>query len=109
VGPQASCTGGYARQPAGYQSAECSGSDQQGGRVLLAPLKGLFPRLKLIWGDSHYGGTFLVWVKEQLGWVVQTIHALTVPKRGLLVSEGEARGLGEALPPQALTAPVLAL
>jgi transposase len=65
------------------------GSDQQGGRVLLAPLKELFPRLKLIWGDSHYGGTFLVWVKELLGWVVQTIHALTVPKRGLLVPEGE--------------------
>src|SRR5262249_16313891 len=59
-------------------------SDPQGGRALLTPLKQLFPRLKLIWGDSHYGGTFLAWVKEQLGWVVQTIHALTLPKRGLL-------------------------
>lgn len=65
------------------------GSDQQGGRVLLAPLKEVFPRLQLIWGDSHYGGTFLTWVKEQLGWTVQTIHALTLPKRGLLVPEGE--------------------
>ena len=52
-------------------------SDHEGGRALLAPLKGAFPRMKLIWGDSHYGGTFLAWVKEQLGWVVQTIHALT--------------------------------
>jgi transposase len=64
-------------------------SDHQGGRALLTPLKKLFPRLKLVWGDSHYGGTFLVWVKEQLGWSIQTIHALTVPKRGLLVPEGE--------------------
>jgi transposase len=45
--------------------------------------------MKLMWGDSHYGGTFLTWVKEQLGWIVQTIHALTLPKRGLLVPEGE--------------------
>lgn len=64
-------------------------SDHQGGRALLTPLKKLFPRMKLVWGDSHYGGTFLTWVKEQLGWTIQTIHALTVPKRGLLVPEGE--------------------
>lgn len=56
---------------------------------MLAPLKEAFPRMKLMWGDSHYGGTFLTWVKEQLGWIVQTIHALTLPKRGLLVPEGE--------------------
>ena len=36
------------------------GSDQQGGRALLAPVKEMFPRMKLLWGDSHYGGTFLV-------------------------------------------------
>ena len=64
-------------------------SDHQGGRILLEPLKRVFPRLKLVWGDSHYGGTFLTWVKEKLGWTVQTIHALTLPKRGLLVPEGE--------------------
>jgi putative transposase len=64
-------------------------SDHQGGRALLMPLKKVFPSLKLVWGDSHYGGTFLIWVKEQLGWSIQTIHALTVPKRGLLVPEGE--------------------
>jgi putative transposase len=64
-------------------------SDPQGGRTLLKPLKQLFPRMKLIWGDSHYGGTFLTWVKEQLGWTIQTVKALTVPKRGLLVPEGE--------------------
>jgi hypothetical protein len=34
-------------------------SDHQGGRALLTPLKKLFPRMKLVWGDSHYGGTFL--------------------------------------------------
>jgi hypothetical protein len=28
-------------------------------------------------------------VKEPLGWIVQTIHALTLPTRGLLVPQGE--------------------
>ncbi len=64
-------------------------SDQEGGRALLEPLKELLPRMKLVWGDSHYGGTFRIWAKITLGWTIQTIKALTVPKRGLLVSEGE--------------------
>jgi putative transposase len=64
-------------------------SDQQGGRVLLEPLKEKLPRITLIWGDSHDGGTFRTWTKVTLGWVIQTVKALTVPKRGLLVNEGE--------------------
>jgi hypothetical protein len=28
--------------------------DHDGGKELLAPIKGLFPRLKLIWADSAY-------------------------------------------------------
>jgi transposase len=64
-------------------------SDQEGGRALLEPLKEKFPRLKLIWGDSHYDGTLRTWAKLTLGWMIQTIKALTVPKRGLLVNEGE--------------------
>jgi transposase len=64
-------------------------SDQQRGRARLAPLKQELPRLKLIWGDSHYGGTFRTWAKLTLEWSIQTVKALTVPKRGLLVNEGE--------------------
>src|SRR5437763_16702591 len=57
-----------------------NGSDQHGAKILLTPLKEAFPRLKLIWGDSHYGGSFIAWLKEHLGWTVQTVKALTVPK-----------------------------
>lgn len=64
-------------------------SDQEGGRSLLSAAKEWLPHLKLIWGDSHYGGNFLLWARVTLGWVIQTIKALTVPKRGLLVPEGE--------------------
>ncbi len=43
---------------------------------MLSPLKALFPRLKLLWGDSHYGGTLIEWVKEQLGCDVHVVHRL---------------------------------
>jgi Transposase DDE domain len=67
--------------------AECS--DQEGGRTLLLPVKEQFPRMRLLWGDSHYAGTFIGWLKIHLGWIMQPVRALTVPKRGLLVPEGE--------------------
>jgi putative transposase len=51
-------------------------SDLAGGKQLLQPLQGRFPRLKLIWGDSHYGGKLREWVKEHLGWDVQTVQGL---------------------------------
>jgi putative transposase len=51
-------------------------SDGTGGKQLLLPLLDRFPRLKLIWGDSHYGGKLREWVKEHFGWDVQTVRRL---------------------------------
>src|SRR5215468_7282570 len=51
-------------------------SDLAGGKKLLKPLLGRFPRLKLVWGDSHYGGKLREWAREHLGWDVQTVHGL---------------------------------
>ena len=56
---------------------------------MLTPVKDELPRMKLVWGDSHYAGTFITWLKEQMGWTMQPVRALTVPKRGVLVPEGE--------------------
>ena len=56
---------------------------------MLLPLVEKFPNLKLLWGDSHYAGTLIAWLKEHLNWTMQPVRALTVPKRGLLVPEGE--------------------
>jgi hypothetical protein len=66
-----------------------SSSDLEGAKALLEPLKDAFPRMQLLWGDSHYGGTLPEWVKKKLDWTIQIIKALTFPKRGLLVPEGE--------------------
>jgi putative transposase len=51
-------------------------SDLAGGQKLGEPLRGRFPKMSLLWGDSHYGGKFLEWVKEHLGWDVQTVRRL---------------------------------
>src|SRR6266699_2516205 len=64
-------------------------SDQQGAKQMLEPVKEAFSRMKLLWGDSHYAGTFIQWLQEHLGWTMQPVRALTVPKRGVLVPEGE--------------------
>lgn len=56
---------------------------------MLLPLKEHLASIKLVWGDSHYGGQFRTWMKVNLGWMMQTVKALTVPKRGILVPEGE--------------------
>ena len=53
-----------------------SGSDLQGAKRMLEPLAHLFPRLQLLWGESHYGGSLIEWVKEQLGWSVQVVRGL---------------------------------
>jgi transposase len=54
---------------------EANIQDHVGGRLLLWPLKGCFPRLSLIWADSAYKkGGFVEWVKETLGWTVESVE-----------------------------------
>lgn len=59
---------------------------------MLEPLANHFPRMQLIWGDSHYRGTLIEWVKEQLGWEVQVVHGLgTVPDTSTQTSEPKGK------------------
>jgi len=54
---------------------EANIQDYRGGRLLLAPLKGAFGRLKLIWADSSYKKEgFGEWVKAELGWDVEIVE-----------------------------------
>jgi putative transposase len=60
---------------------------------MLEPLANHFPRMQLIWGDSHYSGTLIAWVKEQLGWEVQVVHGLgTVPDARTQTSQRKEKG-----------------
>ena len=58
--------------------------DEQGGKLLLAPLKGVFPRLQLIWADSRYKcSAFPAWVQAELGCVVEIVAHPWSGQRGL--------------------------
>jgi len=48
-------------------------TDRQGAKLLLAPLKDVFPRLKLIWADSGYAGKLEEWVKNTLSWTLEIV------------------------------------
>jgi len=75
---------------------EANIQDARGGKPLLAPLKGIFPRLELIWADSGYKKEgFCEWVKAELGWDVEIVeHRLSRPARGSGPGRGRS-GLGE--------------
>jgi transposase len=63
--------------------------DHDGGKLLLAPLKDLFPRLKLIWADSAYKkGGFVEWVKALFGWTVEIVEHPWSGLRGVWAPEG---------------------
>jgi putative transposase len=64
----------------GVKVTAASDSDLAGSKQLLEPMKLQFPRMQLVWGDSHYGGSVLEWVKQHLGWDVEVVQGLgTVP------------------------------
>jgi putative transposase len=63
---------------------EANIQDYRGGKRLLAPLKGVFPRLKLIWADSCYKKEgFCEWVKATLGWDVEIVEHPWTGLRGV--------------------------
>lgn len=72
---------------------EAGASDLKGGKVLLEPLKDVFPRMSLLWGDSHYGGSLIEWLEKQLGWKVEVVHGLgTIPDADTSTRESKEKG-----------------
>ena len=58
--------------------------DPDGAEVLLARIKGRFPRLKHIWVDGGYKGQFIETVKRQYRITVEVVqHAWSAMKRGV--------------------------
>jgi len=47
--------------------------DRAGAKLLLEPLKGLLPRLQLIWADGNYSGQLIDWVKDTCGWTLEIV------------------------------------
>lgn len=53
---------------------QASIQDRDGAKLVLEKVKGLFPRLKLIWADGGYAGKLVDWVKEQFQWVLEIVR-----------------------------------
>jgi len=65
--------------------------DYDGGKLVLAPLKGVFPRLQLIWADSRYKCLgFPEWVKDELGCEVEIVAHPASGQRGVWTPAGSA-------------------
>lgn len=58
-------------------------NDRDGAKLLLAPLRGTYPRLDLIWGDNGYRGKLVDWVAEN---TEVTLEIVELPWRGLILT-----------------------
>ena len=47
--------------------------DRDGAKLVLEKMKGLFPRLRLIWADGGYAGKLIDWVAETGQWVLEIV------------------------------------
>jgi transposase len=62
--------------------------DKVGGMLLLTYLHLLFPRIKLVWADTHYQG-LKTWMEENLGWTLQIAKHWWTGVQGFWVRPGQ--------------------
>jgi putative transposase len=62
--------------------------DKVGGMLLLTYLHLLFPRIKLVWADTHYQG-LKTWMKDHLGWTLQIAKHWWTGVHGFWVRPGQ--------------------
>lgn len=65
--------------------------DRDGAKLVLRKLRGLYPRLKLIWADGGYAGKLVEWTKTLGGWVLEIVRRcddvsgfVVLPKRWIV-------------------------
>lgn len=47
--------------------------DRDGAKAVLLNVRGLLPRLRVIFADGGYAGQLIAWVKRNCGWLLQTV------------------------------------
>jgi putative transposase len=58
--------------------------DREGVRLLLEPIKGVFPRLTKVWVDQGYTGKGREWIEQEMAWEVEVVRHAPRP-RGMWV------------------------
>jgi putative transposase len=52
----------------------CAGiQDRDGAKLVFMQLRGVYPRLRLIWADGGYAGHVVTWVAAFAGWVLEIV------------------------------------
>jgi putative transposase len=52
----------------------CAGiQDRDGAKLVFERLRGVAPRLRLIWADAGYAGALVAWVMSFAGWVLEIV------------------------------------
>lgn len=73
--------------------------DRQGVRLLLEPLKDVFPRMKKVWLDVGYSGTGKKWIEQEMGWEAEIVKHAWTGLRGVWVPKGTEVNWEEIIPP----------
>ena len=47
--------------------------DRDGAKLAIRKLRGVYPRLKLIWADGGYAGKLVEWTQKLGGWVLEIV------------------------------------
>jgi putative transposase len=47
--------------------------DRDGAKLAIRKIRGVCPRLKLIWADGGYAGQLVEWTKQFGGWVLEIV------------------------------------
>jgi putative transposase len=47
--------------------------DRDGAKLAIRKIRGVFPRLKLIWADGGYAGQLVEWTRKLGGWVLEIV------------------------------------
>jgi putative transposase len=65
--------------------------DRDGAKLVLRKIRGLFPRLKIIWADGGYAGQLVAWAARFGGWTLEIVKRLggvtgfvVLPKRWIV-------------------------
>jgi len=66
--------------------------DREGVKLLLSPIKEIFPRIKKVWADQGYTGKGREWIVEEMKWEVEIVRH-SWPARGQWVPHGDLSDL----------------
>lgn len=73
--------------------------DREGVKLLLEPVKGVFPRMKKVWLDVGYSGKGRQWIEQEMGWETEIVKHAWTGLRAIWVPDGVEVDWEKIIPP----------